>query len=121
MKILTKMSLAAMAMMVGVGGLAATGNADDHRGPDRHVVVIEKQVVKVQPVRQVAVVRGSLFDRLDINNNGRVSRQEFMTRYGNSRSASRAFSQADINRSGNLGPREVANAEGMLMHMRMRG
>ena len=117
MKTISKASLVALGVMVGVAGFAGTASADDHRGrhDDRRVVVVHKDVrVIKQPYR------GSLFDRLDINNDGRVSKWEFQKRYGNSRSAMRAFYRADMNDSGTLSVREVARASGDLRDLRMR-
>ncbi len=120
MKITTKI-LAATAVMVGAMGMSANaqaydGRRDDNngRGHDVKKVVVVKEVRR-EPVRQVR--RDGLFDRLDMNNNGIVSRWEYTNRYGNDRYANRTFNRADVNRDGKLSQREVAAARDTLWRM----
>lgn len=125
-KMISRNGLMALGVMVGVAGFAGTASADDRhddrRGPEK-VVLVQKETVRVvQPGHMMRQpVRGGLFDRLDINNDGRVSQWEFQQRYGNSRTAMWAFNQADRNDSGKLSQREVAQARGMLRGLPMRG
>ena len=119
MKTLQKLGLMAMAVMVGATGFAGAASADDHRGyRDDHrepvkVVVVHK---KPMPLR-----RDGLFDRMDINNDGQVSRWEFQQRYGSKRAAMRTFNRVDVNESGKLTAREVARGAGMIRELHMRG
>lgn len=113
----------AAAMVIGASTIAGTASAQDmrHYGHDngRGVGHVEKVVVIKQPIRQP--VRGGLFDRLDINNDGTVGKWEFAQRYGDSRYAMRTFRQIDLNKSGNLSYKEVAMGRGLLQDMRVRG
>lgn len=108
--------LAAVAVMVGTMGMSAHAQAYDgrHGRDDVRKVVIVKEV-RHEPVRQVR--RDGLFDRLDMNNNGIVSKWEYKHRYGNDRYANRTFKRADVNNDGRLNPREVAAAREMLWRM----
>lgn len=120
MKTIKTIALMALGVMVGVAGFAAPASADewhgkrygDRRGQEK-VVVVHQRVAQPQ--------RGGLFDRLDINNDGVVSRWEFQKRYGGSRSAQRTFNRADMNESGKLSVREVARAREMIRDLHMRG
>ncbi|RYG59504.1 MAG: hypothetical protein EON60_10225 [Alphaproteobacteria bacterium] len=118
MKMKTSM-LAAAAVMIGAMGMSAKAQAydgrhDNNRGREVHKVVV-KQVYK-QPVKTVK--RGGLFDRLDMNNNGAVSKWEYTSRYGNDRYANRTFARLDVNRDGKLNQREVAAGRDTLLRMR---
>ena len=114
-------AFAALAVMVAFAGTTASANAyDGHRGHGRDVkkVVVVKEVYK-QPVRQVRRdgLNNELFGRLDMNNNGTVSRWEYAQRFGNDRYANRTFNRADVNRDGKLSQREVAAARDTLWKM----
>ncbi len=115
-------AFAALAVMVGAMGMSANANAYDNRhdhGRGREVqkVVVVKEVYK-QPVRPVK--RDGLFDRLDMNNNGTVSKWEYTQRYGNDRYANRTFKRLDVNNDGKLSQREVAAGREALWRMTMR-
>jgi hypothetical protein len=119
MKKTVKMSFMAMAMMVGLGGFTASANAQDFRHDERREPDVK--VVVHQPAHVVAGNRGGLFNRLDINNDGAVSKWEFSHRYGNSRMAMRSFYHIDSNHTGKLSQREVAMGRGVLNELRVRG
>lgn len=115
-------AFAALAVMVAFAGTTASANAyDGHRdrghGRDVKKVVVVKEVYK-QPVRHVK--RDGLFDRLDMNNNGVVSKWEYTKRYGNDRYANRVFNRLDVNNDGKLSQREVAAGRESLWRMTMR-
>ena len=127
-----KSGFVAMALVIGASAVAATASADDNRGrygnghndghggPAQVHVQPVKVVVVQQPSRQQPV-RGSLFDRLDINNDRAVTEWEFSSRYGNGRQAMRTFNRMDSNRTGKLSVQEVAQGRGLLSELKIRG